>query len=248
MTMTSTTASVPSTRPAPAAPAPARPDGWTGGRVLGVVLGSLLVLAGLGVLAGGGIAAGAASERDHAGYFVTGTERFSAHGFAVATDALDMGDDAETVTPGDLVELRLRATPAGASSAVFLGIGRTADVEAYLAGVPHRVVRDFDTGRAGVDYRTVAGASVPSNPGAQDFWAVSSTGTGRQAVTWEPDGGDWTAVLMNADGSPGVTANVDAGVSIEHLWVFIGGLLGAGVVLTAGGTVAIVAAVRRATR
>ena len=50
-------------------------------------------------------------------------------------------------------------------------------------------------------------------PGAQRFWAASAQGGGTQALTWDVEDGDWSVVVMNADGSPGVDAGVSAGAS-----------------------------------
>ena len=43
-------------------------------------------------------------------------------------------------------------------------------------------------------------------PAEQDIWAAPPHGDGRQTLTWDVEDGDWSVVVMNADGSPGVHA------------------------------------------
>jgi hypothetical protein len=68
---------------------------------------------------------------------------------------------------------------------------------------------------------------------------------GTQTLTWKVREGDWSVVLMNADGSRPVVADVDLGAQLSFLlWLAIGLLLG-GVLVLAGSTALIVLAARR---
>jgi hypothetical protein len=127
---------------------------------------------------------------------------------------------------------------------VFIGVARTADVDTYLADVEHDVVTELDNSPLSVQYDAVNGTSVPSRPGVQPFWTASASGTGSQELKWHPRGGEWTAVVMNADGSHGVVAQADFGVRLGWLVPVAIGLAVVGLALVAGGVV-IVAVSRR---
>jgi hypothetical protein len=232
-------------------PPPPRRHVWTAGRVVVVVLGSILALLGIGgVLASGALTIAAATQRDDAGYFHTDTERFSVGTYAITSEDLDLDTGKRPreagFVVGDLLRVRLRAAPADRGTPVFLGIGPTAAVDRYLRGVAHDVVRDVDLHPFSVEYRTRAGTEEPGAPGDQDIWVASSEGPGRRQIIWEPKSGNYTLVLMNADASRGVSADVSVGVEVRHLWLIIGVLFAVGLVLLVGGVAMIVAASHRA--
>jgi hypothetical protein len=66
-------------------------------------------------------------------------------------------------------------------------------------------------------------------------------------LTWEPTGGDWTVVIMNADASRGLTVRGDVGATVPALTGVAVALLAGGAVLVAGGTLLAVLAAGRAT-
>jgi hypothetical protein len=131
-------------------------------------------------------------------------------------------------------------------SPLFVGIGRSSDVDRYLAGVNHTVISDF----FGNKVKAVGGGPSRSAPGTQRFWVASSSGPGARTLKWNPHGGSWTVVVMNADARPGIGVRADLGARFPAvLWIAIG-LLIAGAVFVAGGGLLIAGAIRgrRATR
>ena len=63
--------------------------------------------------------------------------------------------------------------------------------------------------------------------------------------SWDPEDGDWRAVVMNADATRVVSADMSIGAELDSaLWIGIG-LLGVGLLFAAGSALAITAAVRR---
>jgi hypothetical protein len=227
------------------------------GRVLLLVFGVLATLLALGLIAAGAVLGWAyANDRDADGYFTTSTERLRTSTYALTSDRIDLGAEPGggdwLVRTGALGTVRLRAAGIGGAP-LFLGIARAADVERYLAGVPHDVVvrADLsgpDLGIANVRYRREGGEQAPAAPASQRFWAAAVSGPGEQSVTWKARSGQWTAVVMNASASRGVV--VDASVGAKAGWVrpLAIGLLAGGAVLLAIGVLMIVVGATGLTR
>ena len=88
----------------------------------------------------------------------------------------------------------------------------------------------------------------PAAPGEVDIWVAESSGTGTQAVDWQPQDGDWTAVIMQADGTAGLAVQARAGATVPGLPWLAGGLFTMGAVLALVGVLLVVLAVHGATQ
>jgi hypothetical protein len=239
------------TLPAPppdtgAAPPPGR-RGWTGGRVLSLVLGSLLGLAALGLLAAGGVATWATNtQRDAAGYVTSDARDFSTPSYALTSDGIDLGTSTDWITPGDVLgTVRLRVTASDPSKAVFVGVAPEEAVARYLSGVDHLVVTNWADGHSRLE---AAGGAAPTSPASSSIWTASAAGVGTQALTWRPSAGHWVVVMMNADAAAGVSVTADVGASVPDLGWVAAGLIAAGGVALAAAVVLVVVPVVRASR
>jgi hypothetical protein len=172
---------------------------------------------------------GNAHYKDGQGYLSTGSERFASSAYAITSDDLEIGAGA----PGFLLSsdrygtIRLKAN-SRSGKPVFVGIAPARDVDAYLRGVAHSEVADIDYAPFSARYTPHTGARRPAAPTAQRIWAASAHGNGPQAVTWNVESGQWSVVVMNADGSRGVAAGVSAGAKVPYLSEIGYGTLGAG--------------------
>jgi hypothetical protein len=206
------------------------------------VIGTLLVLLSLALLGAGGTGLWADGTQRDGGYVTTGTHDFSTSGSALATEHTQLGSAgvAWLYSPSLLGKIRLRVTPVSAGEPLFVGIGRSGDVDRYLAGVNHTVISDF----FGDKVQAVPGGAIQSSPRTQEFWVASASGRGAQTLLWNPKKGSWAVVVMNADGRPGVAVRADLGARMPAvLWIAIG-LLVAGAVFLVGGGLLIAGAVR----
>ena len=217
----------------------------SGGRIALIVTGSILALVSLGLLAGGGALVWAhTTQRDDDGYYSTRSERFQSDGYAIRTDDLDIGTEGPDwlFDEGRLGTIRVTGRSGTTGKGLFLGIGPDDDVERYLNGVEHDVLVDFEVDPFRPEYRQEPGSRPPGPPFEQQFWAVARD----HRITWDVAEGDWVAVVMNADGSRGVAADVSVAAKSDLiLWAALI-VLGLGVLFGAGAAALIVLGLRGA--
>jgi Domain of unknown function (DUF4389) len=217
----------------------------SGGRIALLVTGSILALVSLGLLAGGAVLLWAhTTQRNDDGYYATRYEPLASDGYAIRSDDLDLGTEGPDwlFEEGRLGTIRLTGRSLNPAKGLFLGIGPEDEVEQYLASVEHDVLVDVELDPFRPEYRDEPGIRRPAPPQAQTFWAAARD----HRVTWEVEEGDWVAVVLNADGSRGVVAEISAAAKTDLLlW---GGLivLGLGMMFGGGAALLIVLALRGA--
>jgi hypothetical protein len=157
-------------------------------------------------------------------------------GNAIYFDAIAIrGDLPQTGSVATTIEVDVSS-----SEPVFVGVGPTPRVDAYLEGVPADRIVQVDW-PGGMRTEEVTGTVEPEPPGDQDFWIVQDEGTDA-SFDWTLDGGSWTVVIMNADASSDVDVDLAATVTLPILGptgivilvVGLGALVG-GVLLTISG-------------
>jgi hypothetical protein len=210
----------------------------TGRRVVAIVFGVL------GVLVGAALIAGASTilieDRDADGFYVTEEYTFERSSHAIVYEDVDILSDApswlvDRVT--DPVDLRIQATSVGGEG-LFMGIAATADADQYLSGVAYDEVTSLDVDGstiASVEYQSHPGTAVPMAPGGEGFWAASIEGAGPQTLDWSLESGSWTVVVMNADASAGVDADLIFGAKISNIVVVAWIVMAIGLISVLGG-------------
>jgi len=204
-----------------------------GGAIVGV-LGALVVAAGAAVLWETG--------KSDGGYITSGTHQFQAASHAIVTDGFKVDSD----VPRWLVaRTRITATSSDGKP-VFIGVARKSEVDAYLANVSRSEIRNLDYSPFSVTYATRGGTASPAKPASSSIWAASVSGTGKQQLTWRLRSGDWRVVLMNADGSSGVSADVKVGGTVNHALAIALGITGGGLLILLFGVAVVYAGRGRA--
>lgn len=192
---------------------------------MSVIVGAVLLLGGLAAIAGGGWVAWAdQTQRDQDGYLNTPTGRFVTADYGLRYDTVGIGSqDWDNSNLDWLGTVRVRAT-GSANAPLFIGMAQTSDVNRYFGQPATERFEPVGWGRHSPYYRQGPTDRPPTAPAEQKFWATSASGSGPQAITWEPRDGRWTLVVMNADSSAGVDADLNAGATLPHLrtvWIVL---------------------------
>jgi hypothetical protein len=224
-----------------------QPKRSRGARIALIVTGAVTGVVAAGLLAVGGVALYGESEKDGDGYLSTDSHHFTASTNALASESLDVDLDGAgwLMDREDVGDVRLEVEPQG-DEPVFVGIAPTDEVSRYLSGVAHTSVSDVDSWPFDADYdeHAVAGERKPAPPGDQRIWAASDQGSGTRTLEWDVKDGDWSVVVMNADGSRGVDAEVEAGAKIPYLSAIGWTAVGTGALLMIGAAALLVAGIR----
>lgn len=211
--------------------------GSRGGGIALVILGSIFALIAFGLLAGGGVLMWAGqTQRDAAGYLTSPSTRLESASSAIAATDVNVTIDAPGwhVASDALGSVRIRAA-SSSPSAIFIGIAPANDVLQYLRGTAYDQLQGYAV-RAGGPTYTAHSGGTPLLPTAQTFWGASVSGSGTQSLIWRVRSGAWAIVLMNADASRGVAADVSVGATAPFLFgLALGLLIGGGVAMLVAG-------------
>ncbi|MEN8235251.1 MAG: hypothetical protein ABFR89_10060 [Actinomycetota bacterium] len=195
----------------------------TGLKTAAIVVGAVVAILGVFVLA---MASPPTERRDADGYYMDDLVTFDRPSRAIVVDDIDilkglygpLADDAFLLfVIADPVDLRMQGVASGPDT-LFMGVAPTSAVDAYLDGVAHDEITDLERHSESkqiqdVHYTTHEGTRTPGAPGTETFWVTSVAGTDPLTLDWTVEPGDWTAVIMNADASNGVTADLAFGAA-----------------------------------
>ena len=202
---------------------PERKEPRGGGALL--IVGVVLAFVGIWLLVVGARGLWSVQGRDSDGFYTSGMEQLATDSHALSSPPEFSGAGPDVLYARDLLG-DVRISGLGTSgNPLFIGIGPADDVAAYLDGVGHDEVRDIEVSPFAVEYEAHPGGAPAEPPTAQTFWAGSVSGTGTQTLDTEIPAGDWSVVIMNADGSAGVSAEVEVGATLPIItWITFGAL------------------------
>jgi Domain of unknown function (DUF4389) len=214
---------------------------WSLRRITATALASLASISGIAALAAGvaGIALDQ-TQRDHAGYLMSSQALYSTSSYALESRSYDVTGAGGFLARELLGTIAIRAQ---SSRPLFIGIAPAAAASSYLAHVEHALATAFDA--ASSEFRLRSGRAPSARPGAERFWAASTSGAGDRALTWRVRSGHWRVIVMNADGSRGITGELRIGARFPHLLEIAIVALILGLLIAALGGASLYLAVRR---
>jgi len=185
-------------------------------RVFALVIGCVVSLVAFAVLGVGVLLFFGYVAQDDEGRISLPTAPLTTASSALVSEDVSLVDSIDPQV-SDRVTVSVRVTSSDPAREVLIGIAPTADARNFLRGVPHTVVTDVEFSPFRARYDTVAGSDTAASPLDQPWWSARASGTGTTQLEWKPQGGSWTMVVMNADGSAGVDVDVSAGVRLQSL-------------------------------
>ncbi|GAA1757998.1 hypothetical protein GCM10009712_03490 [Pseudarthrobacter sulfonivorans] len=198
-----------------------------------LIVGILFSMMGVGLLFGGIAASWVNALQNDGGYLTSPRERFAVDSTAIVSARADgiRGDSYPGPLPFDVGSVRITAESVNPGKDIFVGIAPRQDVDRYLSGANYSELREVEFRPFRTEYREVQGTTPLSDPAEQTFWVASALGGGERNLDWKIAAGDWSVVVMNADASPGVSTDLQAGFRSELFGPIAAGLLAAGAIL-----------------
>ena len=208
---------------------------------IGVLLFSVvLLIAAFGLIMGGTSLRGIQEiMTDEEGFIMSKTKRLDVSSYGIVVEDMDFDIDPIAwrwfETSGGFLRFKIITESNNPGKEIFVGVARVQDAYNYIEPIEYHEIVDMDLGWDRTDfgashtqYILHDGAAPAAPPTIHSFWVVHGSASGSQTLTWEPEAGNYYLVMMNADGSAGVDADVRIGVQIP----FFGGL--GNILLTTG--------------
>lgn len=222
-----------------------------------VILSVVLLIAAFGLVMGGtSIRSIQELMTDEEGYLTSGTKQVQVSSYAIVVDELDFHMDPVAwrflQRRGGFLSFKLTTENKNPDKEIFIGVARGEDAYEYVESMEYHEITEmnmglerFDSGSTETEYILHQGDPPTEPPTEQNFWIVQGRSAGTNSITWNPESGNYYLVMMNADGSSGVLADIKIGVQMPFFAGIGNIMLSAGLVLGAFGAILIYLTIRR---
>ena len=230
---------------------------------LGVIHIGIILIAVVMLITSFGLIMGGTSLRtvqslfvDDEGYFISDPAEIDVSGYAIVLEDMDI--DVDPVAwrwfqrRGGLLTFKIVTESNNPSKEIFVGIARKQDVASYLEGMEYQRIVDtdfdienYDFTLSDSDFVLHDGGAPSAPPTIHSYWAAHGADSELQEIIWEPQAGNYYAVIMNADGSEGIEADIQVGAKVPFFGSLGNILFTAGVFIGAIGVLMIYFTLKR---
>jgi hypothetical protein len=193
---------------------------------------SLAVIGSLLAFSGGGLLAAFGTD----GELASGPHLLSTPASAVVSPIASIKHTAGVASLTGHPTLRISASPVQGTARVFVGVGRAADVNRYLAGVTTEQVTNLDVDPYAITGTLHSGRADALQPTSQRFWVAQANSTHAAKINWKVRDGQYRVVIMNANGQRGFATTTEIGITIPNIAAYSFAALVLGLLMAGGGT------------
>jgi hypothetical protein len=202
--------------------------------------GGLAVIGSVAAIAGAGLLAAFGTD----GRLASGPHLLSTPATAVVSTVANIKNTSGFAAATGHPTLRISASPIQGTTGVFVGIGREADVDRYLAGVATKEATSVNVEPYALKGITHGGRANVQPPTTQHFWVAQASSPRTAAIGWRIRDGRYRLVVMNANGHGGFAATAAIGITIPYVAYYaLAGII-VGLLLATGGTALLIRATR----
>lgn len=193
---------------------------------------------------------------DDDGFLTSDPAEIDVSGYAIVLEDMDFDMDPVAwrwlQNRGGLLTFKIVTESNDPNKDIFVGIALQKDLADYIEDIEYQRVLDanfeldnFDLTLRDSDFVLHPGGAPSVPPLVHSYWVAHGSGSDLQEIIWEPQAGNYYAVIMNADGSEGIQADVQIGVKIPFFRSIGNILLTAGVFVGAIGAMMIYFTLKR---
>jgi hypothetical protein len=191
-----------------------------------LLLGVILLITSFGLIMGGTTLRSIQTlVVDEDGYITSDPATVDISGYAIVLE--DMEIDGNPMawrwiqSRGGLLKLKIVTESNDPDNEIFIGVARESDIRSYLQDVEYQKVIDMNFDEesyelvfSDADFMLHPGGSPSVPPTVHSYWVAHTSSAVEQELIWEPMVGTYNIVIMNADGSEGIDADIQVGASV----------------------------------
>ncbi len=162
---------------------------------------------------------------DDDGYITSDPATVDLPGYAIVLEDIDLDVDPMAwrwlQSRGGLLKLKIITESNDPSKEIFIGVARESDLRPYIQDMEYQRVIDMDFDEenyelvfSAADFSLHPGGPPSAPPTVHSYWVAHTSSADEQELVWEPQSGTYNIVIMNADGSEGIDANIQVGASV----------------------------------